>query len=358
MRCRKLAAAILCVFLLTGMAACAATPAENITPETVVNLFTQPVTEPLETVDRSDLSIPSTGFFGIVPCMETKTESERTYFPYSGGEFHYPFQIINQGNSYGEFGLGFLLFVDGVPQPYRMSENQEPSYMQIIYPGQASETEPLEYEFIFTPVAGSEGEFVEFSVAIVQYPWYYEEASRNIQNTTCMGISHVTLYFEQTPPGQDLPKLSDRLESYSVSYEDLTAADIGSYSSAELNSILDWNFSADGKAQGIHFNITENDEINIHYELFGCKEMEYSVIFFVDNQPVYVDPTQTHVDVHSGEKTLIDLQISQDSFDGRTLVYAVIICGNYWELLSQGKPFSGPSIMASFSVYYVSEECP
>lgn len=287
--------------------------------------------------------------------MGTETDGDRTYFVYSGGEFHYPFNFINQGNSFGEYGLGFLLFVDGIPQPYRMNDAQEESYMQVIYPGQSSDLEPLEYEFVFTPVSGSHGEFVEFSVAIVQYPRYYAEASRGIQNTTCLGISHVTLYFEDNPPVQILPEFSDRQLSYTVSYENLTDADIAGYSSAEFNSILDWNFFADGKAQGIHYNIIENDTINIHYELFGCKEMEYSLILFVDNEPVYVDPAQTHVVARSGEKTVIDAQVDLSDFDGRCLVYAVLICRNYWELSSQGVAFSGPSIIASYPVYYVSE---
>lgn len=360
MRYKEKIATLLCViqFVLLVCGCNAETSAEM----PVDNLFTQPATETAGDTTIStgsdeydDLKVPSTGYFGLVPTMGTETDGDRTYFVYSGGEFHYPFSFMNQGNSFGEYGLGFLLFVDGIPQPYRMNDAQEESYMQVIYPGQSTDLEPLEYEFVFTPVSGSQGECVEFSVAIVQYPWYYAEASRGIQNTTCLGISHVTLYFEDNPPVQTMPEFSDRLLSYTVSYEDLTDADIAGYSSAELNSILDWSFSADGKAQGIHYNITENDTVNIHYELFGCKEMEYSLILFADNEPVYTDPAQTHVVARSGEKTVIDMQVDLSDFDGRCLVYVVLICRNYWELSSQGVAFSGPSIIASYSVYYVSE---
>lgn len=363
MRSKQIITFILCVALLINLTACGEQQTQ-IPAKTVDNLFTQPITETTEntqmnTADNSgkysDLATPRQGTYGFVPASEKEEEGGYAYFPYRGGEFHYKFEFTNLGFSFDEFGLGFLLFVGGIPQPYHMTEGQEDAYMQIIYPENSIDNLPAEYEFIFTPATGNKGEFVEFSIFMVWYPWYYAEASKGIQATSCMAASHVRLYFEEDPLAQTVPERFNRLSSYSVSYEDLTDADIAGYSSAELNSILDWSFSADGKAQGIHYNITENDTVNIHYELFGCKEMEYSLILFADNEPVYTDPAQTHVVVRSGEKTVIDVQVDLSDFDGRCLVYAVLVCRNYWELSSQGVAFSGPSIIASYSVYYVSE---
>lgn len=352
MKLNRMVAILLCGALLLSLIGCGA-DAGPASSETVGEIFTQPPADTSAASTYADLGTPYYGSTGIVPTVEFRDSDYGLFIPYTGGEFHYTFTFECSGNSYDTHGLGFLLFMDGIPQPFHMNEGQEDAYLQVIYP----EDGTTDYEFIFTPVAGESNEYVEFTMAIVRSPWYYAEAPKSIQETDCITVAHALFYFEADPPASKSIEVTDRLFSYQVSYEDLTARDISKYSSDELNFITDWTFYADGKEQGICYSCTTDDIINLRFELFGCTALEYSLVFFIDNEPLYIDASKVRVTTQSGKKTIVEVQVDMTDFDGRRVVYAVLVCPNFRQLRATGYNTNKLSMMASsFSVYYVAED--
>ena len=92
-------------------------PQETTQTPTVENVFTQPSTTapdaPTETTEPVDLG----GGLGFG--FETQErDSQGAYLTYTGGELVVPCSIDTSGNI-GSKGIGVLLFVDGLPQPYK-----------------------------------------------------------------------------------------------------------------------------------------------------------------------------------------------------------------------------------------------
>lgn len=85
---------------------------------------------------------------------------------YDGGELKIDYSVSASGEAKN---VGFLLFVDGFPQPYRLNAPEAPyQYMHIIDPEKDDQETPL--AFLFTPVTGKQGDTPPVSIASVYSP--------------------------------------------------------------------------------------------------------------------------------------------------------------------------------------------
>ncbi len=79
---------------------------------------------------------------------------------YSGGELSVPYRASGDGTGKN---VGFLLFIDGAPQPYKLDGEGEYSYMHTFSLREDNVQE--EFTFDFVPVTGQAGETATFVVA-------------------------------------------------------------------------------------------------------------------------------------------------------------------------------------------------
>ena len=288
------------------------------------NPFTIPVTTNQASDSDSGVDAPvKERFFSYEPDIYHE-EDDSYYVSYDGEDVHIPFRLCSFGHR--ETGIGFMLFIDGIPQPYRIGGDDTYRYMHTIYPEELPHG--IKEEFIFTPVTGKAGDCLDFYVAFIICPWTYREGSNILKSGESFGTG-TTIRYSATPEKIELPPTTQHQYSYRVSYEDLTASDIMGWSPEEMRDRVASKFYSEGTNRSIHFGITSDQRISLRVELWGCAQAENAIVFMVDNEPLYIDPQQLNVSIKSGLKTVVEIQMDMSLFEDRMLVYPFVIPRNY-----------------------------
>ena len=94
---------------------------------------------------------------------------ERLPFTYDGGEFQLAYQYSVTGKL---DAVGFLLFLDGQPQPYKVNDiAAEYEYCHSFAAGEEGEEgEEQNFSFLFEPVTGSVGDTLALTVVSITNP--------------------------------------------------------------------------------------------------------------------------------------------------------------------------------------------
>ena len=305
-------------------------PQETTQTPTVENVFTQPSTtapdSPTETTAPVDLG----GGLGFG--FETQERDDQgSYLTYTGGELVAPLSIDVSGNI-GSRGIGILLFVDGLPQPYK-AEGKDYAYMHIF---QFDRPESLMIDLTFTPVTGEAGDELEiYGVSVVAPNYSYtEDGPLSFTYTKASPVIGCRLKYRETPPAEVFPKASPRLSQPEIRKEPLSHLEIGTWTEQELLENLETHLYANNAPDGGSpriYQVREDQPVKLRFELFGTPYVHYGLVFFVDNQPVVSqDGIPIFVDVENGQKTVVEAQLDMTGFDTESVLYAVLVPQNYF----------------------------
>ena len=338
----------LCVFLalalLLGATGCAPEAASNTDPtETdtgkVEDPFAQPSEDPdAETSAVGDANQPFEQFFGFGwSTVEEDVErgfdvnyvyDEKTtmqYRVYDGGEMRLPFYLLTQG--YEADGFGVLLFVDGLPQPYRMEGDTEYSYMHAFYP------EDGEYylDLYFIPVTGQAGDNLEVWALLVFGPECFPTKDNPYTRQYAMGsvMAEQRIQFNAAPPAQELPEASNRILSQTVSYEDTSFSDISGWSVEDLQtkiSSICTTPDMDDRTHMSRYDISADTPIQLRFEVYGSPLVDYRLVYFLDYVPVAVSIEDlAFIEIESGRKTIVETTVDLSGFDGYSILFPVLV---------------------------------
>ena len=241
-----------------------------------------------------------------------------------------PIEIESTG-ALREAGTGILLFVDGQPQPYRLEDEDSYSYFHCFYPKRAKEI----YNLYFTPITGSAGDTLEVYILSLQKPEYLPSDGNPgmmIYTNGSIGAGW-RLKFEATPPEADFPEKQHRLYDAEITSEDTSYGDVFGWSEEDLRERLDsrsYVNDAPHNGQNRVYNITADAPVDLRYELWGTPYIESSVIFYVDNVPVFTsDGLPFDMTVASGEKKILTAKLDMTGFTGESVIYVVRVPRNY-----------------------------
>lgn len=253
---------------------------------------------------------------------EGKLDSHGLYFPYTGGEMTLELYLEAQGLE--KEGVAVMLFLDGLPQPFRMEGSDQLVYQQMLYPnGGKSSTFPIS----FTPVTGEAGQTLE--LCVMYFPslcspadpqplraWYQEDGVM-----FCM----YRVVMEQTPPEAQLPPVTDRLISWSLEYEDI---DLYSWTPGNVA----WNVYFNGSyTNGITLHgYTGEDPLSMEYILFGDSQDDYRVVVYIDGEPVFFDGQIPTFHPSTSQKVSLNAMLDCSGLEGDQIVFAVILRRNYY----------------------------
>lgn len=329
---KKILTVLLVLLLLSGCTQ-TVTPAP---PETVKDLFTQS-TEPDTHTDASETEseadseplgpIPGLRSYGLHSTDgELLLDEQGSYQVYTGGQMQVNCYLSASGLA--QVGVAAYLFVDGKLQPYRLKEDGELAYMHIIYPIKPDSLTPL----WFTPITGEEGDCLELSLWLRPHPYH-------INGQEWHGMSDLThpietrLKFEATPPEAELPAVEKTLLSWDIHYEDLTANETAGKSETELQKQVYYSCLVNGQEEPsfrLIFDVKPGDILTLRFELFGCPYGEFSLMFFLDAQPISVeDGDWMTFTTKNGQKTVIEAQVRLAEFEDFGKINAICICRNF-----------------------------
>ena len=306
---KKLSLVLLCLVLLTG---CMELPEEETTvfiPPTEEYTYTyteEPTTEPIP--DQEEYS-PKRLYYLHNYTMGSDDFGSYYYFSQYGQntmelELRQRWQINVEQS-------GVLLFVDGYPQPYTTSNNDQLSYLHPEKIGYSDEKVTLK----FTPVRGIQGDMPEFVWFNINEPDSFPETLEEAVNCHTGGSEGSTRRIMMCATPEPVPVVSS---AYPLPC-------IKTFEPMDNNGDVNWTFTVNGENNIFLDGITADTPLNIEVECWGMDGAKFTIVVFVDNEPVrdVWEVTMIH-----GQKMHLSGELWLDDFDGSAVIYAVLVPRN------------------------------
>ena len=323
MRKRLIAVPLLCGALLS-LAACGnyAIPDSTPPPSQAV------AANPFEAAEED------AGFLAMLTheaaSADFSESGERLPFPYDGGEFRldYRFSLTGKMDT-----VGFLLFLDGQPQPYKVNDTTAEYEYCHSFPAEEDQS----FSFLFEPVTGSAGDTLALTVVSITNPDFQPD----MESTSSYGWYHKTLdscvelKFNADVPAthSDLPPVREIFSQSEVREEKATAQYVenelpkygwGGVSMDTLDSGIYYTFSCDG---GITYdNLCISAPVPLRFTMCGTAGTSYSIAFFLDHQPVKFDgSTSCSITLSKGSVMELEAVIDPDKLGQFNTFYCVAV---------------------------------
>ncbi len=323
MRKRLIAVPLLCGALLS-LAACGNYAIPDSTPPPSQTVAANPF----------DAAEEDAGFLGMLTHAAASPDfsesGERLPFPYDGGEFRLEYQFSLTGKM---DTVGFLLFLDGQPQPYKVNDTTA----EYEYCHSFSAGEDQSCSFLFEPVTGSIGDTLTLTVVSITNPDFQPD----MESTSSYGWYHKTLdsrvelQFNADAPAahSDLPSVREIFVQSDVWEEKVTAQYVeselpkhgwGGVSMDTLDSGIYYTFSCDG---GITYdNLCVSAPVTLQFTMCGTAGTSYSIAFFLDHHPVKLgESTCCSVALSKGGVMELEAVIDPDKLGQFNTFYCVAV---------------------------------
>jgi len=211
---------------------------------------------------------------------------------YSGGQLKLDYSVVATGSAKN---VGFLLFLDGIPQPYQVNGTGDISYMNMLQLQQ--DNLEFKFSFVFSPVTGAVGDTLPLKIYSVYYPQYQPD----MVSSYSYGIYHsilestVNVYFKtDISPKQVMSDLEikDALSSVSISNEEITDDFIKANFGTDLldenllkNNIYDI-LSLNRKKAYESLDVTNQESVHVSYQMMGMPGAAYRISLFANHEPL------------------------------------------------------------------------
>lgn len=284
-------------------------------------------TNPFEETDFSQV-------FGSLSHGATNKEIDengnRLPLCFQGEEIHLDYHVTAEGNAKN---VGFLLFVDGVAQPYSLDPASNHSDMTVLNLENNGQQE--EFTFHFTPTKGNKGETLTLNVLSVYNP----DFKPDMIDTSNYGMFHsILLATYEISFEEDVNKTSSNnsVLDITTSEQEITVDFLKTKLSNGLLDVsmemLDQNVYSliyfNGKeilSGNLDISETSDNQIEVQYLLCGVSGSEYTTTFYADH--VAVSESVDTV-LEKGKVSVIDLSIDKTLLESATTFYAISIPTN------------------------------
>ncbi len=254
---------------------------------------------------------------------------------YSGGEIAVPY--CAKGDGTGK-DVGFLLFVEGIPQPYKLNGEGEYGYM---HPFSLKEDNVEEqFTFNFVPVTGKAGDTLTFTVANIFNagfePDMVSSSNFGLYGSALSTINFIHFSADPKTGHQEAPPLK-ALSDVTVTNELMTARFVeeklgpqvgmttgdGKTREDKLDESVFMFDTYDGEPELNDLDITGKDSLHVAVDLCGIPGLTYEVTFFADHVPLS-DGEQSvwEVTLEKGKVARVEADLSPDGLEGVTTFYA------------------------------------
>lgn len=261
---------------------------------------------------------------------EFSESGERLPFEYDGGEFQLEYQYSVSGKL---DTIGFLLFLDGKPQPYKVDDSAaDYAYCHTFAAG-----EEQTFSFLFEPVTGSAGDLLTLTVVSITNPdfrpdmestsgygWYHKTLDSNFQ-------IHINSDAPATHPGY--PPVREIFLQNEVREKKITAQYVetelpkfgwGGVSMDTLEDDVYYTLSYEGNI--VYNNLRSDQPVTLRYTMCGAAGETYLVAFYLDHQPVKING-DTSCSVTWGKGGVIEIEalIDPDKLERFNTFYCVAV---------------------------------
>lgn len=199
-------------------------------------------------------------------------DGEMIPFDYEGGEFSLSYHYSASGCA---DSVGFLLYLNGEPQPYKADGMEEFSYCHS-FPVEG--TTEKDITFRFTPVKGDAGDTLGLTILSIYYPDFKPDMVESCSYGFYQGIlsNQVPVRFLADPPetmplvtGLEAAGLKTRDEKIT---KDFLENELPANGVMEVGAIEEWPYytiSYDGELLLDNINLSGKESITVRYKLCG-----------------------------------------------------------------------------------------
>lgn len=284
-------------------------------------------TEILGTLSHSPTEFKTDGNANVLP------------FEYNGGEFELKYEVKAEGKAKN---LGFLIFVDGVAQPYKTDTKSDFKYMH--YFELENDNEPLALTFKFIPVTGKKGDTIPLNVVSIYnaqfmpdlkktsgYGGYHSELSSILQLRYNSDAPSVIP--EDYPQNKTISTIEERKDGIT---EDFLKIESQKYMGEAINNEMDINvFNTtyyNDKEEIGKIAYRKEKPLKVKYCLYGAPGIEYKTTFFINHQPISKDEIMSHkTTLEKGMLSIIEFDIDVSKLDELNTFYIISVPTNYDE---------------------------
>jgi hypothetical protein len=288
---------------------------------------------PFELNDEDAVIMGTIGHGFVNPKLDES--GRRLPLQYNGGELEINYYVNASGKAKN---VGFLVFVDGIPQPYKFNTTEAPyEYMHIINLEEDNKDTP--FTFFFTPVKGKQGDTLNVSITSIYNPAFIPD----MKETSSYGGYHEALgvvnplFFEKNAEALEASKIPkyDYLNNVSLSKEPITDKLLEKYNviqKVDLETLEKQVFSElyfDGESAMNVDNLQVNDSgtLHVNFKLFGHPGVRYRNTFYINHQALSTNDGDTsfEVELAKGEVAVIDAEIDLERLEDFNTFYVVSV---------------------------------
>lgn len=330
--CSKFSTILIVVFLIVGMlTGCQSTKEDIHAPVDSGELF---VDNPFETDGNSTTEIM--GALGHGPENPVfRNDGTRAPYEYHGGQFELNYHVKASGAAKN---VGFLLFLNGIPQPYQIDGKGDMQYMSMFELEEDDQQYP--FSFVFTPVTGTVGDTLELKIYSVFYPQFQPDMA----TTSSYGLYYnilegtIEIAFQATPNVNEVDaKTLPVLSSVTVRKDDMTSDFVSNYlnsgfaagGKSEKDQLADSVFSFidyNGKSAVDNIDVSNQGTLHITYQMVGVPGATYRISLFGNNQPMTNgEALSWEITLSKGKVSVLEAIIDISSLDDFTTFY-VLAC--------------------------------
>ncbi|WP_042226930.1 hypothetical protein [Paenibacillus popilliae] len=251
---------------------------------------------------------------------------------YDGGELHIPYAVHASGKAKN---VGFLVFIDGIAQPYKLNTTDAPyQYMHIFELEQ--DNKDTAFTFVFTPVTGKQGDTLSISITSIYNPGFIPD----MKATSSYGGYHSTLeaggslYFtkdaDALAPGS-IPQLAYASDVRS-STEPVTKELLQAHSGMEavdmdlLEQRVYSDLYIDGELKRNHVEVKDSGPLHVRFKIFGHPGVRFRNTFYINHQAVTSkvgNPIETVL--AKGDVAVLDFDLDLGKLDDFSTIYMVSV---------------------------------
>ena len=319
---KKFLSMLLCVgWLLVLLASCASEPTANPSAEeTVENLFTTspPTTEDSAPTEAEEF--PTDGWF-------THGFLDKSPLVYTGGEAQISFRLAGEGAP-AAAGVGYLLFLDGRPQPYRLYEGQEYAYLHTI---PLVRNQDMTVTFSFIPVTGGEGDTLSLYFQSVHGPnlrpsdGYAFDAAGHVK----LMPLRKEIMFQASPPVQTLPEVPERVLSWNARYVDALPEDTEGWSAQDLLKKTVYRTAINGEKENGTIPLQPGEPVKVQQEIWGAPGAQFSILCYINGLPVSIrEENLIFTENQQGKRLELEINLDISDIEEEAVLYVITIARN------------------------------
>lgn len=210
-------------------------------------------------------------------------EKEIAYIEYSGGELEFVYTVKVEEMNHTP--VGFMIYVDGMPQAFRTEQNDEYKYMQVLELEDGVEND---IQFAFTPSVKVKEKEASLCIASIFNPEFVPD----MENAKGYGIYH-----HMTEAFYGLKCAGDFSESFLIDETEKNISILLNHdrvcNQGEQNQGLSYSLSINNQdvTLGNCYCLSDNDNyLQVILEIHNAMKIDYRCSFYINHEAMQLEP--------------------------------------------------------------------